>query len=99
MYCKPNPAQHILYVMLCSIALTSHFPFGSTSVCLEANLGYVTQYGQVPPLCSNTALCSPCPLFKHREKRTRGGWNEYDDRMSSPLRFPPLTQHNHTLAT
>lgn len=83
--------------MLCSIALTSHFPLGS--VCREANLGYVTQCGLVPPLCSATALCFPRPLLKHKEKKHMDAEANMVIENVILLSFPALTRHNHILET
>lgn len=75
------------FCTLCCVQLPSHhiFHWAQISVCREANLGYVTQYGLVPPLCSTPALCFPRPLLKHTEKKARG-WSEHDDGTCHPPR-------------
>lgn len=73
-----------LYIMLCSIALTSHFPLGSNALCavkltLDMSLSVDEDRYYVPL----RLYVSPRPLLKHMEEKAHG-WREHDDGTCHP---------------
>lgn len=80
-----------LYIMLCSIALTSHFPLGSNALCavkltLDMSLSVDEDRYYVPL----RLYVSPRPLLKHMEEKAHG-WREHDDGTCHPPPWVPCT--------